>query len=484
MSYRFSYAMYVVLFTILLPVVLPAQDAHYWTRQFGPKSCLLSGAVVGGVRDYSASYYNAAGLAMGDSSQGISLTSNAYNLENIMLSNAAGAGKNLSSNNTQIIPLIITGKLRFKLIPKLSIGYFLIEKEKTGFKSSARSEGFYNLIPDSISPGNEEYVSQYNIDMNLHEIVAGFSLGYRLNEHVAVGFTNYGAYRRHTLISSHVARLAPTDPYTLFTSGYTRLEDLEFQNVRTTIKLSAMVDFKRIKTGLTVTMPSIDVWGKAVVGLDISYSNVYFNGLSFPISIFADDRQVLKKTRYQNPFSVALGTEINLTPKSNLYITAEWFAPVKSYLLVQAKPNSFTRPSNSLFALNSADYLRVRESRKSTLNIALGFERIISSRISLLMGGRTNFYSLEVDPTDEMNLNICKWNLFHASFGASYKRKKSTLFLGLLGAYGRQGNLQQMINITDPTADSDYPLQGELTNTMTAQYRSLSLMLGYIFYIK
>lgn len=484
MKHPVFYLIWIALFTILCSSTVPAQDAHYWTRQFGPKSCLLSGAVVGGVRDYSASYYNAAGLAMGDSSQGISLTSNAYNLENIMLSNAAGSGKDLSSNNTQIIPLIITGKLGLKLIPKLSIGYFLVEKEKTGFKSSARNEGLYNLIPDNISPGYEEYVSQYNIDMNLHEMAAGFSLGYRLNERLALGFTNYGSYRRHTLISSHVARLAPTDPYVLFTSGYARLEDLEFQNIRTTFKLSAMLDFKRVKTGLTLTMPSIDVWGRAVVGLDISYSNAYLGGLSIPISIFADDRQVLKKTRYQDPFSIALGTQIELHPKSRLYITGEWFAPVKSYLLVQAKPNSFTRPSNSLFALNSADYLRVRETRKSTLNIALGFEQVISPRISLLMGGRTNFYSLETDPTDEMSLNICKWDLFHASFGASYKRKKSTLFLGLLGAYGRKNGLPQMINITDPIADSDYPLQGELNTNMKAQYRSLSLMLGYIFYIK
>jgi hypothetical protein len=475
---------WIVLLAIFCTLALRAQDAHYWTRQFGPKSCLLSGAVVGGVRDYSASYYNAAGLAMGDSLNGFSLTSNAYNLENIILKNAAGSGKDLSSNNPQIIPLIITGKLRLKRIPKLSIGYFLVEKEKTEFKSSARNEGFYNLIPDSISSGNEEYVSQYNIDMTLLEIAAGFSLGYRLNEHVAVGLTNYGTYRRQILVSSHVARLAPTDPNLLFTSGYTRLEDLEFQNVRATIKLSAMVDFKRVKTGLTVTMPSINVWGNAVVSLDLSYSNVYFDGLSFPISLFADDRQVLKKTRYQDPFSVALGTQIELNPKSHLYLTAEWFAPVKSYLLVQAKPNSFTRPSNSLFALNSADYLRVRESRKSTLNVALGFERIVNSRVSLLMGGRTNFYSLVIDPTDEINLNICQWNLFHASLGASYKRKKSTLFMGLLGAYGRKEHLPQMINITDPSPDSDYPLQGDLTNTMTAQYRSLSLMLGYIFYIK
>ena len=42
----------------------PAQDAHYWTDQFGNRARLLGGAVVGSVRDLSATYYNPGSLAL------------------------------------------------------------------------------------------------------------------------------------------------------------------------------------------------------------------------------------------------------------------------------------------------------------------------------------------------------------------------------------------------------------------------------------
>jgi len=40
-----------------------AQDNHYWSQQFGARSTLLGGAVVAGVADNSAIFYNPAALA-------------------------------------------------------------------------------------------------------------------------------------------------------------------------------------------------------------------------------------------------------------------------------------------------------------------------------------------------------------------------------------------------------------------------------------
>lgn len=37
---------------------LSAQDLHYWTNQFGTRSSLLGGAVVGGIKDNTAIFYN------------------------------------------------------------------------------------------------------------------------------------------------------------------------------------------------------------------------------------------------------------------------------------------------------------------------------------------------------------------------------------------------------------------------------------------
>jgi hypothetical protein len=41
-----------------------AQDANYWTIQYGPVAQLLGGQVVGSTRDLSATYYNPGGLAL------------------------------------------------------------------------------------------------------------------------------------------------------------------------------------------------------------------------------------------------------------------------------------------------------------------------------------------------------------------------------------------------------------------------------------
>ncbi|MGD8412871.1 MAG: hypothetical protein PVF33_01490, partial [Candidatus Latescibacterota bacterium] len=39
-----------------------AQDTHYWNTQYGPRSMLLSGAVIGNIADMSATYYNPGAL--------------------------------------------------------------------------------------------------------------------------------------------------------------------------------------------------------------------------------------------------------------------------------------------------------------------------------------------------------------------------------------------------------------------------------------
>ena len=57
-------------FSLLLALTITnlclAQDAHYWTEQYGNKSTLMSGSVVGSVDDLGAMYYNPARLALQD----------------------------------------------------------------------------------------------------------------------------------------------------------------------------------------------------------------------------------------------------------------------------------------------------------------------------------------------------------------------------------------------------------------------------------
>jgi hypothetical protein len=98
---------------LLLSIKSLAQDTHYWTQQFGSKSSLLGGAVVGGVRDNSSIYYNPGAMSLVDSST-VSVSATGYQYESLKLQNGAGVGIDLSSSKTSIIPLIITGTYKFK----------------------------------------------------------------------------------------------------------------------------------------------------------------------------------------------------------------------------------------------------------------------------------------------------------------------------------------------------------------------------------
>lgn len=49
---------------LLSPVPSAAQDAHYWTLNYGPRGSLLSGSVVGSVDDVSGRFHNPGALGL------------------------------------------------------------------------------------------------------------------------------------------------------------------------------------------------------------------------------------------------------------------------------------------------------------------------------------------------------------------------------------------------------------------------------------
>ena len=81
-----------------------AQDGHYWTQQYGTKSMLLSGSVIGGVEDLGAVYYNPGRLAV-ISNSAFLLSGNVYEYNGIDISNAAGNSKSFPPPPLRVYPL-------------------------------------------------------------------------------------------------------------------------------------------------------------------------------------------------------------------------------------------------------------------------------------------------------------------------------------------------------------------------------------------
>jgi len=77
-----------------------AQDNNYWMQMPGSRSAIMGGAVVGGVRDNSAVFYNPGALGFVDSST-ISVSSDVYQYEIENILNGGGINVNYKSGQFQ-----------------------------------------------------------------------------------------------------------------------------------------------------------------------------------------------------------------------------------------------------------------------------------------------------------------------------------------------------------------------------------------------
>jgi hypothetical protein len=98
-----------------------AQDTHYWALQFGTRSSLMGGAVVGRVKDNSAIFYNPACLSFIDTSS-ITINADLYQLEKTKIENALGNQKDFNNNNFKNLPFLISGLIPTKN-PNIKMGY-------------------------------------------------------------------------------------------------------------------------------------------------------------------------------------------------------------------------------------------------------------------------------------------------------------------------------------------------------------------------
>ena len=77
-------------------------------------------------------------------------------------------------------------------------------------------------------------------------------------------------------------------------------------------------------------------------------------------------------------------------------------------------------------------------------------------------------------------LSFSTWDLYHISFGATIKREKSDLSVGLNYAFGSDPQFSQPVNFTN--ANEMNFMLGEST-PVNAQFSSIGLIIGYTYYL-
>jgi hypothetical protein len=468
-----------ILFLILVssPSGINAQDDHYWAQQYGAISTLMGGAMAGGVNDNSAVYYNPGALAF-ISNPSLSVDANVYKMDRIRISDGAGEGINLNSAQLSVYPQIIAGMINMFKNSKFRFSYTLLTRNHGNVLMNARYTG--QATPaDPGNPGSQltSFVGVFDYVNQLNEQWFGMGIGYPLSDKIGFGATFLSSYRGQTYqLTNYVQEVDYSNADHIFRTE-TNDEAVKYSTFKLLVKIGLAYNIHPWKFGLTLTTPSVGLYGEGSVQRQNSVIAISENPADMADNFLIMDRKTDVKVHYKHPLSIAFGADYH-TDKTRVAITAEYFFNIGTYSLMKPDAEPFLYPpsyADSASIRQQIDsYLDVENGARPVFNIGIGFTQVLFKQFSLLMGAYTDFssYSGKVN-TKNLLHGFENFDLYHVSTGLSYHKQKQTITLGFSYAFTPNQKVPPYAVINQDPVNSE---------NVTLSSHSFSIVMGYTYY--
>ncbi|KAA2242933.1 hypothetical protein F0L74_10430 [Chitinophaga agrisoli] len=468
---------------LLWSYCLLAQDAHYWSSNYGPSVLLTPGSVIASSRDSGVLFYNPALLSLSNKNRIAisSITANIYQLEAIKVTNGTGAGRHLRSTSMRIVPQMLSGSISLGKKAPVVIAYALINSPGFRFLSSQRRDERFNVLDDDYSPGPEYFVGDYVVENRVSETTALLSTGFKLTPKLSAGISVEGQiHQQHYSQTSNARALANSNidssQLPLVSTNTYYLANYVQAGLR--FKAGLAYDMGRHHLGLVVSSPLVRLWGRGSIVADEEINNLRLvPDADIFLSLLANTRQEGLRARWRMPVSIAAGYALDFR-RAQLYLATEYFFRVKDYDILTPRKEAFIRPDTGINNTETYSLLRLHDARKAVMNVALGASYQLKPSITAYASVRTDMSyadrALNADGTTSYN---AYWNNVHLALGANFKRQKFNFRTGFLLSYGLTHKYPQDINFDMP-AEENF-LQGNPVNTK-ARRLGAGFMLSYI----
>ena len=444
-----------------------AQDSHYWAQQYGTRSKLLGGLVIGEVEDLGATFYNPGQIALTENPSFL-LSAKVYQYQKISLENNTSELPGLEDSDFGSAPSLVAGSFNIKKLPNHRFAYSLMTRQQAQYDSQIRISLDSDLFPNI--PGTELLVGDVGNTQNLKEEWWGLTWSYAINPQLGVGITNF-------LVTTSQSTVSRVSLEVLTTTGTTasalRLNQFKYNATSLLWKLGLAYNMDKLSLGVSITTPRIQLGGKGNRLYESFNAGGSIDGNEgFQDLLVFDDQRDLKSTS-KSPLSIGVGAAYEFN-RGKLFFSAEWFNKVNPYEVLSPLP--FQGQSNDI------NYeLPVIQEAESVFNYGLGLLYHLTERFSLYASFTTDFSSLPDDNEGIGTFNEityatnANWNLYHVAGGASFTIKnKYDIVLGLAYA-ATSKDVPAIVDLPDD--DISGPVTGGEPNTLG--YRRLTLILGF-----
>jgi len=426
---------------------LAAQDSHYWTMQYGPRSSLLGGAVIGSVDDVSATFYNPGALGLAEE-LAFAVSTNVFEYSLVQLEDGGGEGVDLGTSKSGLRPSMVAGSITRSLFGNGTLAYSAL----TRMKGSQNLAGYAILSADEIDPelGLNDAAGLVSYDGQFNEFWAGLSYAQPFGSHLSLGMSWYGAFR-----SQDRARQTVSEAVDTAGVGRASIDQVagKYSSVRTLLKFGAFTSVGPVTAGATLTTPSLHITGSGELGLNRGTFRPDTTALAATI-------QTDLPAEFKSPLSVGFGGAVRLG-NTRLHASAEWFDAIVPYVVIQGEEFVTQEPEG----LQTVDAVQQLD---DVFNWGVGIEHDFSARFGAYASYYTDNSGLS-DNIERAGLSILPIDIQTVTMGSDFVISSARFTLGV--GYGWGKELDQ--NLTDALKGEDE----EFAATFT--YRNIRMIFGF-----
>jgi hypothetical protein len=451
---------------VLLPgLVRPAaaQEAHYWSEQFGNRSMLLGGAVIGSVFDLGAVFYNPGRLGLIENPAFV-LSAKAYQWDRYTIEGQDRNGA-LKQSKFGGAPSLVAGTFKVPFLENDQFAYAFLTRQRSSSNFFTRVELEGDFFPSI--PGRDLFEGKGQFDSELREEWIGLTWSRGLREGLSFGLSTFvTTTNRSQDLSADLRALGEFGDVATAVSR----RAYSYDSYGALWKAGLAFERGNLGLGLTVTTPRISAFGSGSTEFEEVLAGVPDTTALGRVSRFETSFQSGLSSSLKSPWSVGLGLGWDLG-NFTVHASSEWYGKVERYEILESAP--FVGQSTG----DTLQY-RIMGEARSVLNFGLGLEYRWSNTFSAFGSVATDNSSAPVADKEisvgdlEIDDKAFSGDFLILAGGVDMKTRWADLTLGATYA-GSSQDVARFLDFPDEEDPGVTPEEGESSRFKYSKWRFL-----------
>ena len=359
-----------------------------------------------------ATFYNPGNLSLTDDPNFL-FTARVFEFSSLQVDPENSKVTNFGTTSFKPSPSFVVGNITADWLGKNRIAFSVLTRQMMDLKLKTRFDG----TVDDNSLSNE-----FTMEETLHDIWVGITWSYPFEKKLGIGITQYIGTRYYTGRNEVNIKTSDSLDRVSAVSGITDYYYLDF---RILWKAGIGFTLEPIRFGLTITSPSISLFGSGSTDMNLSGAGLEYDSSNDRDDFLISNYQEDLPSTYNSPFSIGLGAAYKFG-KFKIHIATEYYSNVIKYSILSPEP--FKSQTGDLTVSND-----LTAALDDVLNYGVGLEMYINPKFTLYGALSTDFSAYAKE--EETNSSISRWDLYHITAGAAFTLDKLEITSGVATSF-------------------------------------------------